>query len=440
MNTTSASSLGSIPDVPNYMNSVPIYATRGNRGGSPVYSIQIPITLALDLFPKPDPNHKFPNQRKISVPHAKEWGKYWEVTPRGWGCPAGLLSVRNDFGTAWEPLAQGNGVSIGILSLPRNLPFESEILDMQHRLYGWHLKRQDLQERIVLAKDLLRAATEQGDKNVIEHHSEEIHKLQATLNRMNDETIAVEIQVLTSDQHRILFGKIAKEAMPINASQIVDFDSSDPLNRVVHSVATHPLLKDRIDMDATNARDTIRRANPNLLGGAALSNITRAIIANHVSGRMTPRREDEVASDEPQYVAKVEEFFDIMCDAFPDLNKVMNGTMTPASLRSNSLLGSPTVLRVLAGAYGSLAADTDSRGKRVKPRMSPVDVGNFFTRLAPFMEIPVTNKGWLDTGNFPPTGPGLPDVNAPSSRNQDLKALATSIENWAQGTVAFPFV
>lgn len=426
-------------NIPNYSNSVPVFALKGSRGGTVVYTIQVPIGLALDMFPTPDPNIKFPNNRKIKVSHAEGFGKYWEKTPEGWGCPAGLLSVRNDFGQKWQPSGQGNAVSVGVLNLPRSLQIDSEILDIQHRLYGWYLKRQELQNRLNRVREDLRAAREQGEKDLIKYFEKQVDEIHATLERFNSETITVEIQVLTEVQHRILFGMIADKALPITASQIADFDTSNPLNHAAHVAAEHDLLSGRIDWEATNAKDTARRVNPNVISGAALVNIVRAIVANQLSGRLSERREQELAANEAKYVGRVTQFFDVLCEAFPEVNAVKENKKSPADLRSTSLLGSPTILRVLAGAYASLTAETNARGQKVNPRMTPAQVGEFFAKLAPFMDIPVTNQGWLETGNFPPTGPGLPDVNAPSSRNQDLKALAKKIEEWALGVEAFPF-
>ncbi|HEY5335958.1 MAG TPA: hypothetical protein VIJ71_08055, partial [Mycobacteriales bacterium] len=122
-----------ITDVPTYDTDTKVHAFRSAQGERTIYTTRLTINMALDLLPKPDPAVKFPNNRPIEPKHAKEFGDYWEKNPIGWGCPAGLISVRSDFEN-WNPEANGNAMATGILGLPRELPSLAEILDMQHRL------------------------------------------------------------------------------------------------------------------------------------------------------------------------------------------------------------------------------------------------------------------------------------------------------------------
>lgn len=78
---------GGLGDVPSYSTDIPLHAFRFHRGKRVVYTISPTISMALDLLPKPDPSVPFPNNRPISVAHAKAWGDYWESHEEGWGCP-----------------------------------------------------------------------------------------------------------------------------------------------------------------------------------------------------------------------------------------------------------------------------------------------------------------------------------------------------------------
>ncbi len=184
----------------------------------------------------------------------KDFGDYWEKNPEAWGCPAGLLSIREDFPPEDFAFgAKGNGVKIGLLGVPRDLADVSEILDMQHRIYGWHLKRADLSERLRKAQDRLNDARKLKDPVLIGPAEATVKSLKATMSRLHSETITVEIMVLSEDEHRTLFAKIADQALAINKSQIADYDATQVINRVARTLSeNHPLLNGRVDWVRTN--------------------------------------------------------------------------------------------------------------------------------------------------------------------------------------------
>jgi hypothetical protein len=93
----------------------------------------------------------------------------------------------------------------------------------------------------------------------------------------------------------------------------------------------------------------------------------------------------------------------------------------------HSLLGSSTVLRVLATAYYRLTRKTDERDRPVTPEMTHDEVIAYFEELAPFMKLPITKTSpWLKTGVFPDPGDG--EVKA---RRVPVRRRSSSWPIWA---------
>lgn len=423
-------------DLPEYDPTIPVHAFRGQRGNRTVYTVRIPIQLMLDVMPSPDPNIPFPNNRPIVVPHAKEWGDYWEKNEEGWGCPAGLVSIRTDFlYESFDAGSAGQGVTLGVLGLKRSLADEAEILDMQHRMYGWLLKRADLTDRLRKASDAVNEARRLGDEVALSAAEQRVRQVRRTLDRMKNETVTIEIMVLSEDEHRTLFSQIADKALKINASLLADFDATQVINRIAHTLAEeNALVVSRVDWTRTNVTDTKTKANPALISGETLVNLVRPFATGQVYGRVAEARNRELESEQQQIYTAVNNFLNVLAAAFPELGGVMAGTVQPADVRSSSLLGSRTMLRVLAGTYQRLTTNRAGR-KTVTPIMTRDQVLAFFKDLAPLMALPLERGSiWFKTGYFPP----LPDEDdqgelprAPMSRQQDLKGLVDVLVRWA---------
>lgn len=437
--STDTATLG---DAPDYENKVPLHAFKGMRGNRIVYTIRPTIGIALDLMPKPDPNVPFPNNRPLVVPHSKEWGDYWEKNPSAWGCPAGLVSVREDFPQLdFLVGGTGNGYTVGMLKLPRDMANISEILDMQHRIYGWHLKRAELSERLRKGQDELMQVRSLDDPLLLAPAEAKVRRLKETLARLHQETITVEIMVMTEDEHRTLFAKIADKALAINKSQIADYDSTQVINRVARALSdNHPLLTGRVDWVRTNVSDTVRKSNPNLVSGETLVNLVRPFATGNIVGRVTEARNVELEAEESKLYSSLSEFLDVLPAAFELLGGVLADTTRPSEVRTQSLLGSRTMLRVLATAYHRLTTGRVGR-KAVKPVMSRDEVLAYLKTLAPHMALPLDrNSIWFTTGAFPsmPEDEDADLPRAPLSRQQDLKALTDAIVLWATTGVPEP--
>ncbi len=143
----------------------------------------------------------------------------------------------------------------------------------------------------------------------------------------------------------------------------------------------------------------------------------------HMAGA---RVEDEVSGNMAGSMHRVEQFLDVLVAAFDDLRDIADNRLSPLELRERSMLGSVTMLRVLAAVYHDLTKSDPSSGQRAWSR---ADVEDFFRRLTPHLRrIPVTRRDrfWLDIEAFVPGG------TAPIARQGSTKKLVSAMAGWAR--------
>lgn len=181
------------------------------------------------------------------------------------------------------------------------------------------------------------------------------------------------------------------------------------VNRALPEVLKHALLKNRVDME----QDRIGGSNANLLGAKHVADIIRAVNVG-VTGRVTERREGQL--DESTLIENTETFLGALLNGFGPLGELTDGRLTPPQLRSRSLLGSITMLRVLAGAFHELYVLGD---------VSEDEIVDYFATLNPHMRVPVFKSSvWWTTGDF------TEGTNGPNARTQNLKHLTDEIVRW----------
>lgn len=419
-----------------YAKDVKLPAFRITRGGQPIYTVCPTIEMVLDLLPTPDPKKKFPNNRLLHVPHAVSWGKYWEKNPKSWGCPAGLVSTPTSLETRFEKSASTNGMQIGVLSLPHDFAQRSEILDMQHRIYGWYDKRRDLGERIIASQKSLEVAKKEGNSALVKEYEKRIHELELTRARFGQECITVEICELSQEQHRDLFANIASQALSINKAQIADFDESQAINRIARAVQAHPLIKGRVNWDKVKVSDTKAKPSADVLSGANLVDIVRPFAIGALTGNVPEGKNEQLKTKEKSIGGHVDRFLTALTEGFPEyaLDEADNSLKVhPADARATSLLGSSTVLRSLAMAYYKLTRSTNEKGQNISPELTHEEAVAYFQELAPHMSVPLSpDSPWFETGVFPEPKAGK-DVRAPGARAQELKSLADQLTDWGRG-------
>ena len=173
------------------------------------------------------------------------------------------------------------------------------------------------------------------------------------------------------------------------------------------------LLKGRVDLE----QDRMTTKNPNLMGAKHVADLTRAVAVG-VAGRIGKKREGEL--DDAAVIESVHQFLECITEGFADLAALADGRLTPLQLRQESLLGSVGTLRVLAGVYHSLSEEME---------VDDEDITDFFRRLSPHMNAPVTiGSIWRTTQankDFEP------NASAPIMRTQNLQHLvAVIVKSW----------
>jgi hypothetical protein len=198
-------------------------------------------------------------------------------------------------------------------------------------------------------------------------------------------------------------------------------DQRDVVNRIaLQLIQSHVVLQARVELGQSTRMGP---NNENLIGAKGVADIARSVLVG--SGRVGARVEDQVSNNMAASVTKVAQFLDVLLGAFDDLRDVVEGRLEPRDLRDKTMLGSVTMLRVLAIAYHDLVLVDPEPGQRV---LSRAEVEDFFRRLAPALrQIPVDEDSfWMGTKAF------LPGASAPQARQGTIKSLAESIVFWAR--------
>jgi hypothetical protein len=395
-----------------YDPDVRFYATRYHQGGRTVYSVDLSLTQIAELLPAPDPANPTEGNRRIKESHARAFGDYVRDQAE-WVAPALVLRGPDIF--AFEPKERIGGTEFGVLSFPRLASTDLRILDGQHRILGIHLAIHGIANDLEKARSGLAAAKRNGSEpELIQEFQDQIDQLTAQRERFARERTSLQI-FIEDDQvaYKQMFFDIADNALGITSSVRARFDSRKVVNRSLEEVMKHALLRGRVDPE----QDRIGRGNPNLMGAKHVAEIVRTLAVG-IEGRIGRRLEDELRED--ALVQKANDFLDALVVAFPPLDAVIDGTISPDELRRTSLLGSTVMLRILAGAYAELVE---------RHRFDDEDVTDFFRKLAPHMPGPVTEDSiWVTRVKDDVFSPG---AFAPRSRRQDLKTLRDTLVDWA---------
>ncbi len=392
-----------------YSTDKELYAIRYKQGGRTVYSIAMSPAQIAAFIKKPDHTKATPGNRRIRPLHAKQFAQYL-IQNEEWVAPAVILRAPSIF--SFEADGAVSDMQFGILSYPVRNEGDIHILDGQHRILGFHLAL----EMIDLDLDKARAALATA-RRVDEGEDDAratIARLERVRERLYSERITVEIQV-TDDvkASNQMFFDIADNQVGISASVKARFDTRKVLNRALEPILEHPLLLERVDLEASQ----LSRVNPNFLTASHVAEISR-VVALGLEGRFGRRAEKEMK--EATIAKDVKLFLDLIIRAFPILQSLMNGQTTPVLMRSTSMLSSAVFVRVLAGVYHDLV---NKRGWQVE------DVETFFANLAQHTNAPAhPNSIWK---LHAPAESFAEGAWSPSGRRQDTKALFQAVTLWA---------
>lgn len=387
------------------------YATKYTQGGRKVFNIDLSPMQVAAYLPEPDPNNPTEGNRRVRESHAVAFGTYIREQ-EDWVSPSLLLRGPDIF--SFEALQEISGTQFGILSIPRLARSDLRILDGQHRILGIHRAIQGISRELEKKRDLVARAKRNGeDDAVIRELTKEIKALEHQRRRLDRERISIQIMVEDdSIAYKQMFFDIADNALGITSSVRARFDSRKVVNRSLEDVMKHSLLVGRVDME----QDRIGPSNPNLVGAKHVADMVRAVAVG-VDGRVGRRLEDELRED--ALVQETNAFLDTVVDGFTDLARVADGEVAADELRKESLLGSTSMLRVLAGVYHDLKyAEWEDE-----------DIAEFFRKLNGFMDAPVKAESpWVTEV---PNEIFSEHALAPKARRQDLRQLTDTIQGWA---------
>jgi len=384
-------------------------AMRSMQGGRTVYSLRVPLCDLSVILPLPNPDEPDADNRKVDRRHAKDFGNYLN-TKVDWVAPA--LLARDNGGCKFEEVAGAPEGRLGYLEIPWATGALSPLstIDGQHRILGVDLEIKGLTEQInKLDKDIDRSRSEDRITQLRLVREELMRRLQ----RMDTEYVGVDIYVEPDNiRSRQMFVDVADNAKGISSALRSRFDGSKIANRTLDRVMDHALLKARVDLE----QDRMTTKNPNLMGAKHVADLTRAVAVG-VAGRIGKKREGEL--DDAAVIESVHQFLECITEGFADLAAVADGRLTPLQRRQESLLGSVGTLRVLAGVYHGLSEEME---------VDDEDITDFFRRLSPHMNAPVTsNSIWHTTQankDFEP------NASAPIMRTQNLQHLVAVIVSW----------
>lgn len=404
-----------IEPLPSYSPDERLFATRYRQGGRTVYLIALTPRQLIDLIQKPDPERPNPGNRRIRPSHARGFASYY-LEHDNWVIPGIILRAPSIFDFEPSLEAEADGSAFGVVSYPRRRQTEIQILDGQHRILGFHLALEKLtadREKAVGHLQSARRTSEKGSR-AIRDAEKAIAAIDARQDRFYAERIAVEVQV-TDDLsgYRQMFYDIAENAIGITAAVKARFDGRKAINRALEPVLEHPLLRDRIDLNL----DRLGASNPSLLSAKHVLEILRANTVG-IDGRIGKRKEEGLIDQEIARQGLA--LFSTFTDLFAPLKQVQDGQLTPQQLRASSMLGSPLMLRILAGVNWDLKENHGFTDGAVR---------DFFSLLAPHMASPAhENSIWktkvpdhvFEDGSLSPRG-----------RRQDYAALVDTFVDWA---------
>lgn len=383
-------------------------ATRYTQGNRTVFDFELPLEAIPQILPIPDPDRPTTGNRRVKPGHAKGFATYVREN-EDWVAPALLLRAPDSF--TFETNLSIGGVTFGILGVPRSGRRDLRIIDGQHRILGLHYAVEDIARELDDARNRHSSARRNGEEELAAHVKTIVDRLERQRGRLATEHLAVQVHVETDQEHyEQMFFDVADNALGITQAVKVRFDSRKVMNRTLDAAQRHALLKDRVDQE----QDRIGGSNPHLLGARHVVDIVRTVNIGLV-GRVSRRQEAEL--DEGALVQRSNEFFDVLVDSFSELAHVADGQLLPEALRNSSLLGSSTMLRILAGAYHDLT----------EKGYNEDEISDLFRAIAPHMSAPLAaDSPWLTIRSKVYTV----GASAPASRRQDMTYLADEIASW----------
>lgn len=404
-----------LPDPSGYSTHDEYFATRFQQGDRAVYSVDLSIPQLVATLPEPNPDRQQPGNRKINLSHAKGFAEYIQERDN-WVCPSLLLRAPEGEFQFRSEKAIG-GTELGILAIPRLARDSLKVLDGQHRILGFHLAWRAISDSIQKEREALAVARRNGPDEFVKEIKRRLDRKLALRDRLSQARVSIDILIVDDPEaYKQLFVDIADNAKGVTRTLSARFDRRKVVHRALPLVMEHPLLKGRVEEES----DRLSSTNPNLLTAKNVADLIRTVQVG-AARRISKRLEDEL--EERRVAENADRFLDVLEDAFADLKAIEEGQKSPAELRRESLLGSSTMIRVLAGVYHELViAESDG------DQMTDGEAASFLGKLGGYMHAPIADGGPWSPSLFKDSG------MAPQASQGDIKKLVDVIVEWSDET------
>ena len=426
-----------IPVPSGYAPTDDYFATDTKQGVLAMISLSLTWRQIAELVGQVDPNTKSDYNRPLTVPHARRFGQYLDITEDPFTPPTTLFT--DPANVQLSSLEDDTLDEYGLRVAKIRRGSQIHILDGQHRIYGIELLYRDLNTLFDRAKQDVQRAKKVGDDDTTKQGQKRVRDTQRRLERLDQMQITVQV-LLTGegDQAKRIFTDVADNAKGISRSQLADFSDRSVFNRVARDVSA-TLLQGVVDP----VHDRMSSKNPHWIALKDVVNVAQAV-EYPIGKRWTAKRESELVHREAAIEDMTRSVFEGLIELYPELGAVIAGSLSPTELRQGgsqpSLLGSATMIRALAAAYRRLRMGERAGGDKSwthKP-LKHAEIIETWGKVLPPMNAghiphpsgdkdkaePVVDEKWLSTGVF------SHPYYAPGANQGNLNSMAEAIADW----------
>jgi RNA polymerase primary sigma factor len=391
---------------------IDVMAQRTRRAAGHLYVFALPLSQVPDAIPVPSVGIRSEGNRMLSLRHARGFATYWTNTPH-WAAPPLLLDTARDLDEWFTVHFTHDGLEAGLLRLPNPATSGLQILDGQHRVYGWYDVRQSLQARAVELRERFDRACDRGEPTDLV--VDEAERVAVLADRLMNDHVTVEVLDRTAvEEHKQWFFDIASNAKGITKSLTASFDQRGAINKAALRLADeYEPLSGLVERES----DRVGVTSDALLTVAQLLSLVEAAVLG-LDGWVRREYADALSVDAVMDVASTA--FDVLFDGFDDLRDVAERTIEPAALRRTSLLGSVTFLRVLVGLVHELSVSIDD-GAYSLDSVAIDETVDFYQSISSAMTGPIPDRLW-ESGSFTTR-----DSRSPKARRQEIKAVRNTL-------------
>jgi len=433
-NETDASDLAEMLAGTEYQANDKFNAMKCVQGEVVSYTVVLPMEAILHSLKKPDPNEILATNRKVDRKRADDFANrylYERARTGEWICPPLTLRVHPSDVVSITPLS-GEIVRIEVPKLRQWL-----IHDGQHRALGVHYFHEQLTAQIEKFRNQAEMARANGDKQL---ESQFLRKVEVEKRTLEDvlsrSSVQLNLIVTTPTIHDQLFADMAINAKGINPDFGIALDHHDPLGNIAKLVLEElPYLPPLISL---GQKGRVAKKDDELIGLKSLTDIVRAVSVGG-AGRIGKNVHQKLLEEERLWAGRTGEFLQACFGTFSGLRGLVEGTTTASEVKNTSLVGSATMLRVLASVWHEAVLDPTEPHKIVTVK----EMRDFFGVLDPHLNcfeevvrtasdgttttvigVPESKKLWMDTLKF------RPGAAAPTARPADIGDLAQEITRW----------